>query len=230
MSRTFDSSEIVTLAARVCQVIGPNVTGLDQQRLAIGLQFLDMVVAEVVGTDSLFWEATGPREITLVADQPSYNIATLLSSDAPQFVHRAFVRDSSGYDSPLTFLSREQYDDLSDKDASGVPDRIYIEHGKSLAYPYPVVAASGYSVFLDSYGFSRDLTKSTGSIPHDLPNSWQMNLVYRLAAVIGDGPLIKAPQGDRERWDKKIRETGDVLAGYANRRNRPTGFVRPYMP
>lgn len=230
MAKTFNAAEIVTLAARKAQVVGAAFS-LDKQRLGIGLEYLDMLVAEIIGTGAHFWEAPGPQAIELTAGTASYNIASLL--DTPiQFVHRAWVRNSAGSDTPpLHLLNRLEWDAVPDKSQSGVPDSLWIEHSVGLAYPYPVVGTSDtHTLYIDGYGFSRDLTKTSGSVPHDLPTAWQRYLVTRLACDIGDGPLIKAPMGDRDRWMKEAEETYAKLNGYNNRRTRGVFAVRPFMP
>ena len=229
MSRTFDAGEIATLAARTCQVLGANVVALDQQRHAIALQYLDMVIAEIVGSDSRPWEAAGPQAVALSAATESYNITSLLS-DPLQFVHHAWIRDANGNDTPLPLISRNEYDVIADKDAAGIPDRLFIDHGRALAYPWPLIAATGSTLYLDGFGYGPDVTKSKGSIPHKLSDAWQLNLHYRLALVIGDGPLIKSPAGDRDRWEKRVADSDKTLSSYTARGSRTTRFVRPYMP
>lgn len=229
MSRTFDAGEIATLAARTAQVIAPNVRALDEGRHAIALQFLDMIIAEQNGADSWPWEAAGPQAIALVAARASYDISSLLS-DPLQFVHQAWRRDSNGLDTPIPLISVDQYDALADKDEAGPPDRLFIDHGRALAFPWPVASTTGASIYLDGFGYPPDVTKSKGSIPHNLPNAWQLNLHYRLALVIGDGPLIKSPAGDRDRWQKIVDSSEKTLSSYTARGSRTTRFVRPYMP
>jgi hypothetical protein len=228
MSRTFSAAEVVQMAAWKAQVVGP-AKSLDQQRLNTGLRYLDMLVAEIAGTSNHFWEAPGPQSIPLVADQASYAFSLLDTS--LQFFHKAWVRTSNGEDTPLTLLNEREWADVGNKSQSGVPDRIWIDHGASKIYPYPIIGTnSTHTLYILGYGFPSDLTKTNGTVAHGLPDAWQRYLVTRLALDVGDGPLIKAPASDRDRWDREARSLLKDLNGYNNRRNRKPFAARSYMP
>lgn len=228
MSRTFSSAEVVQLAAWKAQVVGP-AKSLDQQRLNIGLRFLDMLVAEITGTSNHSWEAAGPQSIPLVADQASYAFSLLGTS--LQFFHKVWVRTSTGEDVPLDMLNQRQWADIGNKSQTGVPHSVWIDHGTSLIYPHPIIGTSDtHTLYIDGYGVAPDLTKTNGTVPHGLPDAWQRYLVTRLALDIGDGPLIKAPVGERDRWMGEARSLYKQLNGYNNRRNRRPFAARPYLP
>ena len=69
---------------------------------------------------------------------------TIIDIRRPLKVISAFCRTSAGADTPVLIASRERYNEISDKDSSGTPTKLYYERlypsGEMYVHPVPAVA------------------------------------------------------------------------------------------
>lgn len=103
---------------------------------------------------------------------------------------RAYVR-FSGYDYPLTMISRPDFMDIPDKQVLGRPDRCWYNRlqDSGLVHFHPFPDSGSYVLHYLRIRFIDDMPEAGD--PLDLPQSWVMPLTYLLGAFIGDQHKMK---------------------------------------
>jgi hypothetical protein len=104
----------------------------------------------------------------------------------PHNIVYAYIRDSEGTDTPLKVISRERYDEISDKDEVGVPTKLFydrsIPSGEMYIHPVPEGGAA-----LDvSVGSDEHITNGTfasGETAWTLESQW----------AVSGGALVRTP-------------------------------------
>lgn len=96
-------------------------------------------------------------------------------------------RDSSGNDTPIDILSREEYVSINDKDSAGTPSSIFYDpYGSNLnlgiIYTWPVVNSTGNYLYLKTMREVEDFDSSTDN--PDFPKEWYLPLVYGLSTLL----------------------------------------------
>src|SRR5574337_433999 len=217
-----------TVAERALRKIGSysiNDTGADPEELREALFWLDMIVAELAGTQKLFWLVQNEIAITLDATTASYDVEAEMGANAPDngilsFSH-AVLRDSSGNDSPLEMLSRSEYEAIPDKDESGLPWGVYIDHLDPITMKVlGVPTVTGYSIVLTTVSYPPDMTLRVGGQSTGFASEWNSFLVTATAAAAGDGPVRRLNVGEIDRWKKQAETSRLNIMGFANRERR----------
>lgn len=227
-SRTYTSSEIAELAMRKSQVLGSYDTAATEQQTSVALKFLDLIMAEFISTEELQQFTAIGQTLSLATDTASYVAAF---TDELDYVHEVSLRSSSGLDTPLKMLNRQEYDEIEDKTKGGLPRSVYIPNDGTntyIFYPVPTSTHAGKTVVSNGQKFGTNQSKSDAA--HGLPASFQRYLVHQLACDVGDGPLINADSKSYKRWARTADRAKDRILGAANKANtsRPR-FVQAYM-
>ena len=209
------------LAERALRRIGAysiNDTGADSAELEEALYWMDLVVAELAGTEDCSWLTEDTIDIPFVAGQASYALNT--ATDWPDtdiaFPVSAYVREDTGVDTDIEMIRRVEYESIADKDAGGSPTVVYIDRTADVprATIYPVPTDTGASLRLVVQKQAPDMIGSGGARPgkldHGFPKEWQRWLVLATAAEIGAGPVRKLSQ----------QEINDIRAGAVDAKAR----------
>lgn len=136
----------------------------------------------------------------------SYSIGSgeTWNGNKPLKVLHAFLRDSNGYDHPLTVVTHEEYMDICDKDLEGRPTVLYYlpsnTTGTVYLYPEPNTAYTIY--ILDQAPFTQYTALDTTI---SLPNGYKSALIYNLAIEI-------APEYETEPSTWVVRQAAKKLA------------------
>jgi hypothetical protein len=109
----------------------------------------------------------------------------------PVSIYKAFVRDSSGIDTPVNIIGNDEYSDIALKTLSaGIPYNLYYRASYPLGvvniFPAPVV---GYTLYLECQAALSTYTAVSDSI--NLPPGYLKALKYNLAIAIS--PEYKDP-------------------------------------
>lgn len=93
----------------------------------------------------------------------------------------------SGIETPMQELTREEYDDLPLKSATGVPTTFYYDRQReaSLFYVWPVLAAANGETIKIAYEREFEDQTDLTAVP-DVPGEWWDAVVYGLAARLAD--------------------------------------------
>lgn len=156
-------------------------------------------------------EATWRREVdalTLVSGQAAY----VLSTPRPMRVEAARRKDTaSGYETPMTMWSRQEYLDQPNKTTSlSTPVNFYFDRQRDDAtiylWPAPSTAvAAANTVQMDVLRpmFLMDVSNDT----LDLPQEWQEAVVYNLAVRL----MAKYPVNDQGQTNIVVAQAGNLL-------------------
>lgn len=225
MSLTLTAAQI---CERILQQIGAYSTAdraADPVEMDRVLGLLDLIVAEVAGTEACYWLRPSTIPAALTADTASYNFASLLGSNKPTdgilWVVNAYLTDGNGNDEPLTIITRDEYEELTRKASGGAPECIFIDRlareANQKLYVYPVPAVSTYSLKLVVQTHAPNLTASKGAVSHDFWPSWQRYLIQRGAYDAGGGPVRRMPIQEREQIKRDYMTAFNALQAKANR-------------
>lgn len=170
----------VTAANAAITVTVTTVTGL-VSGMGIGIQ---------LATGNWYW--------TTINGAPAGNVVTLtagLSGAANQYAKvmvgpkparptrllDGFLNQSNGSDMPIRLISKEEYYRFGVKTSTGTP--VQVVYDPNLNYgivnTYPVINASGYTLFLEALTLFEDFAASTDN--PDFPQEWLHALIWALA-------------------------------------------------
>ena len=227
MSKLWKAAGICERALRKIGAFSVNDTAADPEELAEALYWLDLAVAELAGTEQCQWLIPTTLSIALTANTPSYDLSTALGTANPTdgvlFPIEAWIRDSSGNDTPIDIIRRRDFEDIEDKDKSGIPDRIYIDrlNEDQNIFIYPVVDETGYSIRLLCQTYAANLggtgQTATGNIAHGFSAEWQKWMVLQNSADIGSGPVRRLPVSETDRIRAEAGQSLAKLMAYSNR-------------
>ncbi len=227
MSKLWKASGICERSLRKIGAFSVNDTAADPEELSEALYWLDLAVAELAGTEQCQWLIPTTLSIALTANTPSYDLSTALGTGNPTdgvlFPIEAWIRDSSGNDTPIDIIRRRDFEDIEDKDKSGVTDRIYIDrlNDDQNIYVYPVVDETGYSIRLLCQTYAPNLLGGTpsegGNVRHGFSTEWQRFLILQNAADIGSGPVRRLPASEIADIRQQAEMSRSRLMTYSNR-------------
>lgn len=230
------------VAQRCLRKIGAysiNDTGPDEAEMAETLFWLEMLIAELTGTQDCFWLTAATLSVPLQPTISSYKLADVpgYPREGVTFVTGCWVHDASnpGNDTPIEIVRRKTYENQSQKSTSGTPEQVYIDRVQPspTLITYPVLGAgiTGFSLrlLLQTYNPSVLAVKGnlpTGSKATGMGVEWNRYLVYALSAEIGDGPVRKIDKADVKDWREVATSSLAKLNSYSNREKRLAGRTR----
>ncbi len=157
--------------------------------------------------DSLITPATVQESFALIASQNSYTIGSGLNFDTskPLRVVGAFIRDSSNIDYPVTLLTRNRYNALSDKTTEGRPTNLFYDPGiaqqatqTGTIYLY-LTPDAVYTLYLVSEKAFTEFSNLTTAFT--FPDTYKRAMIYNLAVEL-------APEYERA-VSPDVREIAD---------------------
>lgn len=135
------------------------------------------------------WQIDGPNlwrqtqgSATLVAATSSYTL-----SPRALRVSGVRYRDTSGRDMPMIELAHEEYYELPDKSAQGVPTSYYVDYQRAttVIYVWPVLAAATTESLRYTYQRTiEDVDDQANDL--DIPQEWFETIGYNLADRIAE--------------------------------------------
>lgn len=155
----------------------------------------DLAVAGVIlNALSLSWKAHGLQlwkrssaSLTLVAATSSYSLTPTLGSTTEKPMRVLFVNrkeTSSGIETPINKLSREEYEALPNKTETGTPVSYYFspERTTSTMYLWLTPGTTEASDFTIEYVYTAPIQDmDVGTEEVDYPNEWYRALILNLA-------------------------------------------------
>ncbi len=221
MSVLFSARSVCEQSLRKVGSYSINDMAADGIELAVALEWMDLNMAQLAGTNEAWWLVKATNTIPLVALQASYDLATILPAAAQaQFPLYAEWDSGNGNQQPVEIVTRQTFEELPDPTTSGQPTLIHIDRLTTpimRVYPVPATAAVG-SILLTTQTFSPNIAGSVGgNLPHGLAAAWQRWLVYRVASDVGDGPVRRMPLNDLRAFEAKAGEALAALLSFNNR-------------
>lgn len=227
MSRLLPVAKIAEAALQRIGAFTISMVAPDPDELSRTIFWMDLIVAELVGTGRAHWLIPATVTKTLTATTASYNLANFLGTDYPTdgilFPVQAYIRDSSGQDALIDIISRADYEALSDKAEAGEPTRIYIDrqNNQQQLYVHPVPADATTSLRLVFQKYAPDMNAGTpdgaGNIAHGFSAEWQRWLILQTAADIGSGPVRVIPLAESDRIKLEAQTAKEALFTSSNR-------------
>lgn len=100
----------------------------------------------------------------------------------------------NGIEMPMVQMTRDEYDELPQKDSTGTPTQFYYNRQREEArfFVWPVLAAPNGETI--EYTYERELADVVSDEPVDVPSEWYDAVVYGLAARLADDYMIDAPR------------------------------------
>ena len=205
VTQTYTTLEICTAALKKIGVTAQdedaNAYDIDTAKTA-----LEMMLKSWQNQDiEIFTKAS--QSVTLTT-ATSYT----MSPERPLSVDQVNFKNTSGIETPMIELTREEYDSLPDKDSTGIPTNYYYDRQRenALLYIWPVMASATTESLEITY--TREIADVDLSEAIDLPAEWYRAAVYNLAWDLTDDYNISEPRASRV-GQKAMKFLDDAL-GY----------------
>jgi hypothetical protein len=221
VSVTLTPKAIVEDALRRIGRLSPYDTAADATDLEIGLQQLDLIIAERAGSGSFPWLVPTSVPVPLdTAGKASYDLAGLAVGSKVQFVTAAMLKPATGDEAPLSILTRLAYDSIENKAERGDPERILVTRSPApILFVHPVPAITTLTVKLTIQTFAASFSDDKGKVAHGWPEAFQRWMGIELACDLGDGPIRQLSEGKLGRMQKRAADAWRALVPYATRQN-----------
>jgi len=206
---TVTRDEVIAAALRLCGVLqeGQSPSSTQTTDAAQALNILLKNFSTKGWLQHLYVWVTIP----LTVGQVSYTLGTGGAGtpiNRPMRIARGFIRNPSGYDTPLIQLSRQEYDVTTPKAVPGIPNSFYYDAtvgatsttvDAGTLYTWPVVNETDYEIYLTVERQIQDVNSSSQQF--DLPQEWFLPLKWQLASEIG--PEYGVTERQQQRIDSK---------------------------
>lgn len=210
MSRVLTAAEICHRALRAIGKFPVTETAPDPENEAEAMLYLDMILAEAVGTERMFKRFPETLSFDITNGTQDYDLYAELGDDLPteglEFVVQAYIEDGNGNRKPLEVVTREKFEDVSKPAETGPVCFIHVDRNVENAptlriFPTPPTTDTNtYTIFLVCQRYAPNVSPGgvTGSQPqssvaHEFAQAWQRWLVFQLADDLGSGPILKLP-------------------------------------
>jgi len=206
--------EVGERALRKVGAFSINDEAADPDELDETLRWLDMIVAEVTGTRRCYWLSPATVTFDWPAAEASVVLADQMGADYPPtgilFPVRAWRVDvTTGLrQAEIELCRRKKYEAKSNLATAGSPEILFIDRlvQEQRAYVWPVPStADVWQIALEFQTYSRSVLgeqggEQSGDVPHGFDQTWQLWMVTRLAAEIGDGPVKRLDASTIRDW------------------------------
>ncbi len=237
MSRVLTANDVCCRSLRAISAFPVTESAPDGEQLREAMTWLDMILADVAGTERMFSRIPGTLSIALVNGTSSYDLYVTLGSALPpdriQFVTDAYAEDSAGNRRPIEIVNREKIENVDKPTQTGAPRWIYIDR---LATPtlrtFPTRATTDTTtdiLKLVVQQYAPDVApggvtgaKPSGSVLHEFGVAWQRWMVAQLAHDLGSGPIHKLPETSLKRFGAMAAESKTRLLARENREQETT--------
>lgn len=236
MSTLLTAREICERALREIGAYAVNDTAADPVHLRIALEQLDLIVAELTGTERAFMFTPATIPVSITGGQQSYDLLSEMGTSAPangiSFPVWATLEDDTGSVSPIAIVDRETFENKSDPDETGTPDTVYIDRFNTPTMKIHPTPASGTDTFIINLtvqtlgeGFA---THKNGNVSTGLRAAWQRWAIFRLARDLGRGSVLRLPKTDRDTLKEDEKEAFDRLMDFENKEHTTTDEVAAF--
>jgi hypothetical protein len=175
------TNTIIEEAFDVCGV-GSEGEAISADQYERARRSLNLMVKAWSAEDHL-WLRT-EAAVTLIASQAAYALATLFSQKPLRVLSVRRRVTSGGLDTPLRELSRQDYDEISNKSVAAVPTSFYFDPQRAIAtlYLWPTASTATAAAQTLRVSYLRRIEDFGGSNNDpDLPQEWLEALTLGLA-------------------------------------------------
>lgn len=240
MSRVLTANDICARALRAIGQFPVTESAPDGENTREAMHWLDLIMAEVVGTGRMFSRFTRTLSMPITNGTQSYDFFSALGNDLPtdriQYIVEAFVEDEDGNRYPVEITTREKFEEVAQPDAEGAPCWLHVDRLATPTlriYPTPSVTdTKEYTLKLVCQLFAPNVapggvtgTQPSGSVLHSMGQAWQRWLVLQLAHDLGSGPITKIGESSLARFERQARDARDKLEAFENRQHETTAPI-----
>lgn len=225
------SAEIAEEGLRQIGKVSPYDTAAAPEDFAVALRRLSLLIDFVVGQEILQFFEPAAQEIPLAANKPDgYDLNALLNTEI-QYIDQIYLIMPGGRGKPLELLRPQVFDAeyVPNPTTTGIPESAVVTRSdRPILRVFPNLATDGYKARITGRKFSSNITTNKGNTTHGFPASWQLGIIYMLAADLGSGPITTLPVDERDRLrnegEKMLRQLTAVNARAQVSKPR---FVKP---
>jgi len=218
MSRLLTSAQLAEHSLRQIGVYSVYDTGADDSSLSVALERLDLLVAEMVGSNKFWWFVPSQQRVSLNAGVVTYNLNGLLTTPLQFIQHVFLLRD--GKETELTQERRSFADEHTiDVLEGGPPTSVYIERNDSPLITVLPAPLAGDQLLITGQQYAENLTQSNGGIAHGFPAAWQRAIILQLSADLGSGPITRLPDNELIMLKQDAGAAFIALERFNNREN-----------
>ncbi len=219
MARQLSVGEICERALRKIGSYSIRDTGARADEMAEARLWLDMVVGHVASLKRTWWLVPSTQRLTLVAGVAAYRLSGTLPDD-PSIQHVVAlyrVTLATGAREPLGIQRRQEWEERDTTLSAGDVVDAWIDRSRdpvlqiNPAPPDPVTEA--IDVVFQTFAPDRSSGTYTQKI-EQIRDGWNLFLVHRLAAEIGNGPVRKLPQDEVRDMQRTADDLYSELAAY----------------
>ena len=207
--------DIITAALRACGVLQegqlPNATQISDAGSALNVMLKYYAIK-----GWLLWLYQKISFPTVPLDS-TYTIAPIsaqITANRPLRISQAFIRDeTTGFDTPLIILTKQEYELLSPKTQAGVPNSIYYDPQLTTGsfYLWPVPQDTTHTIYVVIQRQIEEVT--TGAQTFDAPQEWFLPLKWNLASEIG--PEYGVTERQQQRIDQRAQAYLQEITDFA---------------
>lgn len=227
MAKLFSAREIASLALRNVGVIGPQDTSAPEQKLLVALQYLDLYLGEVSGSERLWFFVPQELSFTYPAEAESVDLTALLGANNLDMVRYAYINET---DEEITLVRRDEFDRFQHGGSYPLtPGRfMYIatEGDDTYTAYLRTVPAQAVTIRLMGQKLSPSVSnavQSSSEAAHGFERAWQFWMVNRLSSIIGNGPLARLPESRLDTYRAEAQNSWDRLKAYRSGGQRKAG-------
>jgi hypothetical protein len=213
--------DLINAAYRKTGVMGKGQTA-DTEELVYGLEAFNLVLTQLRGRGMQLWKLI-KSTLPIAVDTATYSLS---QPNKPNKIQQMWISpNNSGTNIPIELTSIFNYNILPTS-TSGVPVKASYIPGNSTGtisiWPKPSASVvSSYTLYYVGVEEIQILTNATQTV--DLPNEWQMALIWGIAAELAIE--LNVPLADRSEI-RKIYENAVLLAEEGGQENASL-YVQP---
>ena len=212
MSTALSAARIVEHALRQIGAYSVNDTGPDPAHTAVGLERLDMLIAELASTEDLPWLVTSRIPVVLVSGTSVYPLTGIEHVTAVQSTRTA------GRLEPVELVRLSQF--LLLDTGTGDPEYATVTRDPNLSlnvWPPPGLPQVGITLYVTGQRYAPELLTGRGRDAHGLPEGWARFLVYMLAGDLGSGPIHMLAPGIIQQFEQRAAVLKGRLMAHSSR-------------
>lgn len=246
MSRILTASGIASEALGAIGKWPVTQSAPDGESFRRALTYLDLLLGELVGTNTVFSRHTSTLSFEITNGTSSYDLYEALGESLPddgvQYVVQAWIEDGDDNRYPVEIVTRKKFEEVSSADETGRPcwvhiDRQETERGEDdgpllRIFPTPHeddetewtlnLVAQRFSPNVSALGVSGTNTNAERYDAHNLGRSWQRYLIFQTAHDLGSGPVQKIGEASLTRFAAMAAQSKAALLAFANRERETT--------
>ena len=226
------SIDIATKMLREVGSFSPYDVEPDPSDLAIALEYLDMMLAEKVGTEQLWFFIPETTSSALMIDQGDYYLNDLTEEIELQFVRGIKIVDDTANEHCVELIRKNTYEDIRYDSAfnrTGIPKFAYVERKDNPKVHFLPAPNKEYDAKIWGQTYSNVIASTCTKVNYiGFPDAWELALVIEGASHIGRGPVVDVGTSKLREFERIAIDKWERLMARNSRENvKKARFVTP---